>query len=207
MEPVRKIKNHFGKPSIIGKFASLKMKRSIHWESLLERDFAYLLEFDPLVTGYWAQPFKLSYWDGTRKRIYTPDFLVQRTSEKIVVEVKPSSKVSKYADLYRLAETELSNHGYTFQVKTENEIRIDPLLSNIKLLTRYAALTLTPTQLIHPQVILKNLGPVCLQSYLPNLKSAGISPEIAFSLMYRGIIHFDMNRPINNNLLIQIKED
>jgi hypothetical protein len=49
----------------IGKFPSLKNKSTVWFESHLERDFIYLIEFDKSVTKYQEQPFKVKYFlDG-----------------------------------------------------------------------------------------------------------------------------------------------
>ena len=84
---VRKISNK-GTKKVIGKFASLKMKRVIWWESQLERDYIYLLEFDPDVASYDEQPLRIEYYLNGKKHRYTPDFLVRKGNKRIIVEVK-----------------------------------------------------------------------------------------------------------------------
>lgn len=73
--PVRKIKKNYR--SVTGYFASVKNGRNIAYESLLERDFFLLLEFDRLVSSYEEQPLRLSYRYGNKDLPYTPDALVQ----------------------------------------------------------------------------------------------------------------------------------
>jgi len=52
--PVRNVSNRGG--SVIGRFPSIKMERMIAFESLLERDFIYLLDYDARVEWFEEQP-------------------------------------------------------------------------------------------------------------------------------------------------------
>lgn len=72
---VRKISS-YGKA--VGRFSSFKMKDLIHWESSLERDYFFILEFDQQVIEYYEQPLKIEYIFENKKRTYTPDILVKR---------------------------------------------------------------------------------------------------------------------------------
>ncbi len=57
--PVRQVSNRGG--NVIGKFPSIKMGRMIAFESLLERDFIYLLDYDPAVEWFEEQPLTIEY--------------------------------------------------------------------------------------------------------------------------------------------------
>jgi len=54
----------------IGKFASVKTGRIAWYESLLERDYMYLLDFDPDVTYWHEQPLKIRYVRFNCSRTY-----------------------------------------------------------------------------------------------------------------------------------------
>lgn len=77
---VRKITN--GSRKVIGKFPSLKMGKMVWWESQLERDYIFHLEFYRSVISYEEQPLKLRYKLDREVHCYTPDFLVVRHSKK-----------------------------------------------------------------------------------------------------------------------------
>ena len=79
--PVRNVSNRGG--NAIGRFPSLKMQRMIAFESLLERDFIYLLDYDAAVTWFEEQPLTIEYQHEGKLRHYTPDFhLVERESAR-----------------------------------------------------------------------------------------------------------------------------
>ncbi len=70
--PVRLIKK--SGVSVVGSFPSLKLDDLVRYESPLERDFLYFLEYDPQVLSYEMQPMTITMTlsDGQSHR-YTPD--------------------------------------------------------------------------------------------------------------------------------------
>jgi len=125
----------------VGRFPSAKSRRSVHWESQLERDFICLLEFDPAILEYREQPETISLkLDGVIRR-YPPDFLVRTAAGYGVYEVKPGDKVAHpdIAPVLARAAEHYAARGMGYQVVTEAEIRRRPYLDNVRLLLRYQA--------------------------------------------------------------------
>src|ERR1700759_431623 len=154
---VREISNR-GSKKIIGKFPSYLMGMIVMWESKLERDFLYLLEFDPSVISYREQPMRLLYnFDGKLRR-YTPDFLVERKHKKQIIEVKPKDKVFKgnNEQRFRIISRIFLSLGYEFKIVTDTHIRTQPRLYNIKLLWKYARTIIYPQQQIYCKELLSN---------------------------------------------------
>ena len=58
--------------SFRGKRSSQLNRNSIRWESLLEKDYIKILEFDPCVTSYESQPIKINYYYEGKEREYFP---------------------------------------------------------------------------------------------------------------------------------------
>ena len=128
----RKISNRGGF-KVIGKFPSFKLGRMVWYESQLERDFCYLLEFDRDVISYSEQPFKLDYTLNGKRRRYTPDFLVIRSSRNpLVIEVKPESKIrnTDFKNFEKAVKTELESEGKEFRTITCSQIQKEPRISN-----------------------------------------------------------------------------
>src|SRR5713101_7989933 len=84
------------KHGLNGLFPSLKTGRMVWFESFLERDFIYWLEFEPSVVTFAEQPFTLEYAHLGKTRRYTPDFHVRyatRPERDVLVECKPTTFV------------------------------------------------------------------------------------------------------------------
>ncbi len=143
--PVRKVSNRGG--NVIGKFPSLKMKRMVEFESLIERDYLYVLDYEANVVSFSEQPLTIEYQHEDQMRHYTPDFHLVRAGERsALAECKPSSKTETEENRrkFRAALAWCAEHGWDFFVVTDTQLRTGPRLENIKLMTYYARLAVPP---------------------------------------------------------------
>ncbi len=137
MPPVRRAFNR-GK-NIVGYFPSVKTGRMVNFESLLERDFIVLLDFEPQVTSFAEQPFHISYQVADKTHKYTPDFYVVSAGYNWVCECKPvrfqdtPENLIKFAAAHAWCET----RGWSFRVITDEQLS-GWRVKNIKLLTQFA---------------------------------------------------------------------
>lgn len=143
--PVRKVSNH-GK-NIIGYFPSIKMGRMVAFESTIERDLIYVLDFVPHVATFHEQPLEIHYWEKQKKRKYTPDFKVDFTSgHSSLVECKPLAFVNREEnkEKFEVAQTWAKEQGWGFEVITDVFLREGSWLENIKFLTPFAWYEISP---------------------------------------------------------------
>jgi hypothetical protein len=141
---VRKVSNRGG--NIIGHFPSLKLGRMVAFESLIERDFIYLLDFEPGVTWFTEQPLTIFYWYEGKTLGYTPDFHVINGDQNILVECKPQKFISK-ADNQRkftAAQAWCMAKGWLFRVVSDEQLRRGHRVNNVKLLTQFARYNIRP---------------------------------------------------------------
>lgn len=199
-QPARKIKASAVKN--ICKFPSTKS----HWESscrvftmvlvesLLEKDYCFLLEDDPNVLRYYPQPktFLLSD-EFLKSREYTPDFEVHfRCGKRAYIEVKKDfvSLDEFYLHKLHLASIEMQKAGYDFLWVDEPQIRAQPRLSNLKRLQRYRN---PSTNNIGALSLLRSCvpAPKTLNDLLVN--SLGIRLETIYTLIANGQITADLD--------------
>lgn len=142
--PVRKIpKNHL---CVTGSFASRKNGLMGTFESLLEKEYMLLLDFDVDVEGFEEQPVTIPMPGVPRG--YTPDVLVHfradpvtgRVRAPLLTEIKHSDDLKKnaekYAPKFTAAELYAAERGWQFGLTTEKEIRT-VRLANLKFLREY----------------------------------------------------------------------
>jgi hypothetical protein len=201
----RKISNT-GTRSLIGKFPSLKTGRVVWYESLLERDYMYLLEIDSDVISYWEQPGRIYYTLDGRRHHYTPDLLVERRREKQIVEVKPKKKAEeeKYRRLFRVAGESCRKEGYEFRVATDEMIRLQPRLNGVKLLYKYARTPLLPQHQIgcHEFFTVRQEAP--LGEVTRFFASRGIGQQVVYALIFRGVLSVDLMRPLTREAVVRL---
>ena len=178
------------------KFVSAKMNTVFTVESSLEFDTCFHLEYSPAVKAFEAQPEGFYYAFEGRDCPYTPDFrVVDQQGNASLIEVKPSDKVADpdFLQRFPIKQQKAFELSSPLKLVTERQIRIDPILGNLKLLHRYSGFqSFTP---LHIQLLglVRQLGRVSLSKLSD---STGAPTEdifaTALSLIARGLIHSDL---------------
>lgn len=143
--PARNIGNKTS--SLSGVYNTSKSTDSQYYESSLERDFLYLVEFDPMVSSFQTQPITIEYVDQGKNRKYTPDILVKYVGlrkgfnrKNLLVEIKYRDDLKKnWKELkpkFLAAMRYADSQNWRFKILTEVEIRTN-YLENVKFLIRY----------------------------------------------------------------------
>ena len=125
------------------KFASLKMDSIMTVESALEFDTCFHFEYSPDVISFEAQPEGFYYSFNGKELPYTPDFLVvHKVNGTRFVEVKPVTKTANpdFRERFICRQERAIELGAPVIWVTERQIRLNPILNNLKLLHRYAGL-------------------------------------------------------------------
>lgn len=184
----------------------MKTRKTVYWESQLERDAIVLFETDPSIRTYSEQPFTLEYRHAGRIHHYTPDFKVKRQACRQIVEVKPDKEAAlpENQERFALVAKLLLEHGYDFAVLTESEIRIQPRLANAKLLLRYRCTPVT-------DVVKERLRRLFTQYPSPTIKWFDDHPEFGVgfaeiaSLICSGYLAIEMNTLIGSNTTVWLQ--
>ncbi len=139
-KPARSIHKK-GRKNVIGSFMSAKMQVLVEWESQIERDFMYYLEFDYDVRGYTSQPTRYRYTREDKYKYHFPDFEIFRysTPKRKFVEIKPLhvTKKTEFIEKTAAIKAQMHTDGFDYSVVTDSQLRVEPILSNLKLLYRY----------------------------------------------------------------------
>jgi hypothetical protein len=124
--PTRKVRSN-GR-TVVGEFSSQK-RLSVQFESALEENLLYILNFDSDVLSFHDQPLKIEYKDDRgRTRSYTPDYLVEyRNRNPVLFEVKSSELLKNNYEVlapgFEAAKLFASKKGWEFQVITDKEVK------------------------------------------------------------------------------------
>lgn len=217
--PARKIpKNYL---VVTGSFASRKNAQMDGFESLLEKEYMLLLDFDEHVEHFEAQPVTIPV-SGIPKG-YTPDVLVYfrpnpnsgDIRKPLLTEIKHTDDLKrnaeKYAPKFAAAEEYALQNNWEFRVTTQNDIRI-PRLANIKFLREYRNIAPSiedTTKLIH---LVKTLGgtttPTALLEQLIVNEDDQLHwlPVIWHSILTRELIA-DQDKPLDHETILRLSQD
>ncbi|MDB5813875.1 MAG: endonuclease, TnsA family [Rhodocyclales bacterium] len=202
-----------------GRISTAKAEQAQDAESLLERDFLHLLEYDFRVERVATQPFSLP-WVSPRGRVepYTPDVLVKYSRKALaaephlrhtVFEVKPASIIrrdwKKLKPKWIAAICWCKQFDLRFRVVTEARIRV-PELKNIQFLRRFRSVCIggsEPTACETKKAILhalERLGTTTPRELLNSLsdnpqRQAETVPWL-WQLVGEGCVQVDMTVPL-----------
>jgi hypothetical protein len=180
----------------------------VHCNGWIERDYAYLLEFDPMVLSYEEQPCKISYIFEKKNRWYTPDFAVYwRHQSPSLVECKPVSKLHKPENLQKWTAARMwceQNH-FTFVVVTDAALHERAcLIANLKLLAGHGHQHITPQAREYLLRTLQNADRAlsieelvkCVVERTPKLNPHIVS-SCVLHLLYTRELATDLSKPLD----------
>jgi len=191
----------------IGKFPSYRLNAIVNYESLLERDFLYLLEFDHRdVVSFQARPYQISYMTGTKCLRFTPAFSVVRQYKKQLVEITSAPRAAQECNQfrYRIVAQLCENEGYEFVVITDAMIRQPPRLNNIKLLIRYQRTQINPQHQIMCHELFSVQPKISLNNVFDYFADRSVDKQVVYALIRWGIIDIDLARPIASNSSVRL---
>lgn len=192
---------------IRGDFPSLKLGRMVRYNSTIERDFLYFLEYQQNVTWYQEQPTTIKYaMPSGQIHRYTPDYEIHEGATKTLVECKPEERLqSRHAQQQRqIGQTWAEENGYDFVTITDTELRSGHQLSNLKLFWRYARWRNTN---LHQQIttkITQNAG--CSVDQLCHWLAASprvIVPAVCY-LLFHHYLQMDLGHPFTTTVSLWV---
>ena len=123
------------------KFASAKNSDVVMCESSLEFDACFHHEYNDEIESFGSQPEGFKYQFNGKTLPYTPDALIKYKNDiEIYHEYKPYSKISSplFREKFKAKRTASLMLGRELILVTDRQIRINPILNNLKLLHRYS---------------------------------------------------------------------
>jgi hypothetical protein len=211
---VRKIpKNYL---VVTGRFSSRKNDKMDSFESLLEKEYMLLLEFDDRVSRFESQPVNIPVPGVPKGYVpdvfveYYPDFESGEIPVSLLTEIKHTDELQrnaeKYAPKFAAAEKYASERGWVFRITTQIDIRI-PRLANLKFLREYRNIepeSHDSAKLI--QIVQANGGASSVNEILDQLASTDDErlhwlPIIWHAVVTRSLIS-DWDQPIDNDTVL-----
>lgn len=191
---------------IRGLFPSVKARRMVPFEQLLELDALYLFEFAPQVVDIREQPFKLQYAMGNKVRRYTPDYaLILRDGDILIVEVKPSRSLAKPEVHEKLlyVRDAMVRQGHQFIVLSSDTIRMPYRLDNLKRLHRFLGRPLAPDKYHQLHQLRARLGKHVILPFDSLIQHLGGMNDV-FGLLAHGELSCDLGLPLSSDTLISL---
>lgn len=188
-----------------GKFPSRKNGRMVDHEGLLERDAIILFEASHRVKCYREQPTSIFYHDGGSLRRYTPDFeLVLDTGEVLIIEIKHTGSLAHGKVKHKIdcIKKHYRDFGINYLVLTEEVIRQEPRLSNLRQICAGAGRVWPTADVIHNALQqFYQRFPTTLQYANRILQQYDLN---VYNLFVSGSLSIDLSRPITSETTVDI---
>jgi hypothetical protein len=178
-----------------GLWFSTTVGRFMEYESLLERDWMLLLDFDREVEWMCEQPLRLRYLKDDQRVSHVPDLLVWRTQTPELCDVKSNERLE---DPRFLAQVEATGRacaeaGFGYRVLSEPDRQ---LLVTVRWLAGFREPPPDPDGERARMLALLAVGP----STLCELMSGAVEPSLArpvlMRLLWTGEAMVDLTAPI-----------
>ncbi|MFZ6746487.1 TnsA endonuclease N-terminal domain-containing protein [Undibacterium sp. JH2W] len=212
--PVRKIpKNHL---VVTGSFASRKNGQMDAFESLLEKEYMLLLDFNERVASFEPQPVIIQVPGIAKGYVpdvlvrYHPDFESGEIPKPLLTEIKHTDDLErnaeKYAPKFEAAKNFALERGWDFRITTQVEIRTQRL-ANLKFLREYRNIEPAihdSSQII--QIVRENNGILPVDELLDCLTSTDDDrlhwlPIIWHAIVIRNLV-VDWDQPIHHGTVL-----
>lgn len=195
--PVRKVSNRGG--NIIGHFPSLKLRRMVAFESLIERDFICLLDYELAVEHFAEQPLVIRYQHAGRQRQYTPDFHVICGGRNLLFECKPTRFLddTKNQLKFEVARLWCQEQRWKFGIVTDEHLASTWRIKNIKLLTQFARYSIGPEIKGRVFAFLSSVpGPVRISDVMQEVNQG--DPQSVIIPVLHMAFHHEVYIPLND---------
>ncbi len=206
-----------GRRSLTG-FQASRFGGRLAFESRLERDALVLFQFDPDVTRIATQSITIEYGPGPRRRVYTPDILIEWRPGAVppfgkraaLVEIKYAAELEEHAEKlavpFAAARDYCASQGMAFEVLTEDQIRT-PLLAAAEVLLEHWLRTPQPLLVT---AVLAAIEGIEHRTKLGALQERLVLDGWSFDAVYSALRHFlarrligaDLRRPIDDDLAV-----
>ena len=178
------------------KFASAKVGEAIMCESTLEFDACFHHEYNEKIKHFGSQPEGFHYNFKGKTLPYTPDAVIHYNDGSVIMhEYKPYRKTidPDFRAKFFAKKEAAKSLGTDLLLITEKQIRVYPLLDNLKILHRYSGiqgLNKTQNDLLG---IIKNTGRMSVSELAKygSLKIGEARSQL-YSLINRGLLKADL---------------
>lgn len=179
------------------KYPSIKAGRALQAESVHERNAFLLIDAFPQFISVSEQPCAIEFELGGTFFTHFPDILVCTRTKSELWEIKERSEAQRPKTCERtlLLEHELPRLGYSYRVVLAEDLKVEPLLSNARIITRFGR---SPVPIVRREalrLLWKQHGTVDWRSVI----SGQLGPHTKFdvcSLIVDGTIALDLSQQL-----------
>ena len=169
----------------------------LEYESLLERDWMLLLDFDRGVQGVREQPLRLCYRRGGRRASHVPDLLVWRAGGVELCDVKSAERVGEpgFQAQVRAMELACAEAGWGYRVLCEPDRQV---LVNVRWLAGFRECPVDPDGERERMLSVLAAGPALISELLVGACEPALARPVLMHLLWTGRVLVDVGEPLGD---------
>jgi hypothetical protein len=184
-----------------GRWFSTTAERFLEYESLLERDWMLLMDFDREVEWVCEQPLRLRYRKDSRPASHVPDLLVWRAGRPELCDVKSEERVEDPLFRAQVEATEraCAEAGIGYRVLSEPDRQ---LLVNVRWLAGFREPPWDPDDERGRMLGMLSLGPCSICVLLADAVEPMLARAVLMHLLWEGAALIDVGAPIEEDSMV-----
>lgn len=206
--PVRETPSYRGQRHLPGLYWFASTGTHVLYESRLELSVLTLLDFDPEIAKVAAQPFRLSYSEGRKRRNHVPDYFAKLyDGRERVVDVKRAEQARKpeVRKVFAATREACRIAGWEYVVSTEPQ---EPFLSNVRWLAgfrrrpMFAGFQETAEALVEAC----SDAPRPVSNLVHEVANPALSRPALFHLLWRGVLIAPLHERMSHQTLVELPD-
>jgi len=195
-EPVRRAGVYRRQRHMPGLWFSTTVERFMEYESLLERDWMLLMDFDREVEWMCEQPLRLRYVKAGQRVSHVPDLLVWRAGTPELCDVKSDERLDDPAFLAQVEATgrACAEAGFGYRVLSEPD---QQLLVNVRWLAGFREPPADPDGERARMLLLLATGASTICELVGGAVEPVLARPVLMHLLWTGEAMVDMTEPIS----------
>jgi hypothetical protein len=198
-----------GRNKQFGEFSSYKSKTKLPFSSRLEEDFLTVTCTNPRVKYVLAHPAPIVWYDGREWRAYQPDYALVLEDGVLDAAIKELDEVARediFEELQCIANA-ARRAGRNFKVFDERSIRVEPFLTNSRIVLSEARSGLfAPADVALVRQIAQGTRNFSVNDLVQNqVLPACRAFRTALTLVAMGELEIDMSKSIDYSSPIRLK--
>jgi hypothetical protein len=187
-----------------GRWFSTTAGRFLEYESLLERDWMLLMDFDRKVEWICEQPLRLRYVKGERPASHVPDLMVWRAGAPELCDVKSEECLEDPGFLAEVEATGVAcaEAGVGYRVLSEPD---QQLLVNVRWLAGFRERPPDPDGERSRMLSALAAGSLTIGELLSDAREAMLARPVLMHLLWAGDALADLSGPIDDESLVRAR--
>jgi hypothetical protein len=201
--PIRRPAVYRRQDHMPGRWFSTTARRFLDYESLLERDWMLMMDFDREVEGICEQPLRLHYIREGRTASHVPDLLVWRRGLPELCDIKSEERLEGriFEAQVEATQTACAGAGLGYRVLSEPGPQ---LLANVRWFAGFRTPPADPDGERDQMLSVLSIGPSTIAELMALSSEPALARPVLMHLLWGGEAEADLHEPLGEESHVRL---